>query len=683
MKRRDFITTATLGSLFYASKGVLPARDFSGLEIKETNLLDPLIPFPFKYFPELEKEMLSYIIELNKHYGFRRFLFTGPTKEFRYTGFPDKKVFIDLGERILNVKKQLTDYDIEIGWWCATTIRIGKGKFQNIIRDDGSIAQEACCPLDANYRETFSDYIATVAQIANPFLINFEDDFHLSGGCFCPLHLEEFSKREGKHYSREELQILFGSKTLDGYRLNESWGKLKRDSLAGLATSVREKVDKIAPETRLCLCQSGASERDGNFTEDVTKAFAGSTRPIVRVYGSSYFSDDPLDIPKSIFNVLYQRQHLPDNFELIHESDTFPHTRFFMSSRKLKTLMTAAFAYGLDDSLLYVNQYLENPVEEDGYREMYLKEARRLSILKQIAQKCTVEGCEIFRKPTTSFNWVNIMGRHGIPYTSKGGKVKLVSGNIIEQMERNEITELLSGNVFLDGYSALLLCQKGYSNLIGVEISTREDTLLPPFYERVVNPEKISNIKNRLMYNYAWAFNKDNRDCFYQIKALTGTEVITEFTNSKNEPFYPALTRFENKLGGRVAVMSYNLNDNYINTRCISLFNYTKKEIMRQIIEWLGKEPLPVFVKNIPNAFCIFGRSKSNDYAITVVTGLNSDTFNSLSLEVSNEWVDSQIQMLNNNGDWQTVKTEKQERTITIYEKISVMNPIILRLNKV
>ena len=681
MKRRDFITTTALSSLFFSTTGFFSACTFSPVEAKERNLIDPLIPF--QYHPELEKEMISYIIELNKHYGLRRFLLTGPSKEFRYTGFPQKKVFSDLGEQILNVKKQLAGYDIEIGWWCVTTIRIGNGKFQNIIRSDGSIAQEACCPLDLEYRKTFSNYVATVVQIAKPFWINFEDDFHLSGGCFCPLHLEEFAKREGRYYSREELQTIFASKTSDSFKLQQSWDRLSRDSLADLAASVREKIDQIAPETRLCLCQSGASERDGNFTEAVTTAFAGKTRPVVRVFGSSYFSDNPIEVPQSIFNPLYQRQHLPENFELIHESDTFPHTRFFMSSSKLKTLMTAAFTYGIDDSLFYLTQYLENPLEEEGYREMYLKEAKRLSTLKLAVQECTVEGCEIFRKPTTSSNWVNITGRHGIPHTTKGGKVKLVSGNIIEQMDETEILELLKGSVFLDGHSALLLCQRGFSELIGVEISSREDTLLPPFYEGICHPENFPSIKNRLMYNYAWAFNKDNRDCFYQIKALNGTEVLTEMLNSKNEPFYPALTLFENRLGGRIAVMSYNLNDNYINTRSISIFNYSKKELIRQTIEWLGEEPLPVFVKNIPNAFCIFSRSKSNNYAIVVVTGLNSDTFDSISLDVAPEWIQSQVQMLNSRGVWETINTKKQQNTMTINEKLSVMDPMIFKFNKV
>jgi hypothetical protein len=244
------------------------------------------------------------------------------------------------------------------------------------------------------------------------------------------------------------------------------------------------------------------------------------------------------------------------------------------------------------------------------------------------------------------------------------------------------VENLLMGSVFLDGSAAFLLSKRGYSKLIGAELSSREDTILPPFYEGISDPEKYANIKNRLMYNYVWAFNSGNKDAFYQIKALANAEIVTEFLNSKNQSLFPAMIRFKNELGGHVAVMAYDLNDNYINTRCISIFNYPKKELMRQTIEWLGGEALPVFVKQIPNTFCIFNRSKSNDYAIILIMGLSSDSFDSFSLDVAPEWINSQFKLLNSNGEWANVQTEKKDRTIKIKAELSLMDPVILMLTK-
>ncbi len=687
LSRRNFIwrtigSTAaiTMGTKVFSAEKELKEIVGEGNLEESMNILDPIIPFEF--YPDLEKEMLDYIITLREQYGFRRFLLTGPSKESRYTGFPEKQVFRDLGELILRVKKQLANYDVEIGWWCVTTIRIGKGPFQSIVRADGSVANEACCPLDADFRKTFSEYIGTVVEIAQPFWINFEDDYHLSGGCYCPLHLDEFAKREKRYYTRDELVAIMKKKTPEAKRLRHAWGELSRDSLAGLAASVRTRVDQIAPETRLCLCQSGNDEREGNFTEAVTLAFAGNTRPAVRAHGSSYFSDSPLDLPKTVFSPLYQRQHLPPDFEIIHESDTFPHTRFFMSASKLKSLMTAVFAYGLDDSLFYATQYLPNPLEEEGYLKMFQKESRRLSALKLSVQNCKVDGCEIFRKPEASSNWVHITGRLGIPHTSEGGKVKLISGDIIDRLSEQEINDLLQGSVFLDGHAALLLSQRGYSKMIGAEVSSRKDTKLHPFYESIRNPEEYKNVHNSWMYNYVWAFNSSNKDAIYQIRPLEGAEIVADLVNSENQSFYPGMVRFENELGGRVAVMAYNLNDSYIYTRCISIFNYSKKELIHQVIEWLGKEPLPVFVKQIPNTFCIFNRSVSNDYAIAVIIGLSSDSFDSFSLDIAPEWINSRFELLHNNGMWKSADTESENRTLKVNTGLSLMSPVVLRFTK-
>lgn len=653
------------------------AEDFSTSD-RDDRLIDPIIPVEF--FPGQEKKMLSYLIDLRKRYGLRRFVLIGPSKEFRYTGFPGEHVFRALGDQVLSAKKQLAPHDIEMGWWCTTTIRIGKGPFQSIIKIDGSVVNEGCCPLDPHYRKAFSDRVGIVVETAKPFLVNFEDDYHLCEGCYCPLHLAEFAKRQSRFYSRGELQRIFQERSPEAIRLKQDYARLKVDSLEQLASSVREKVDTIAPATRLCLCQSYSSYRDGNFTEAVTLAFAGKTRPAVRLAGTSYFSDDPLNIPANVFNCLYMRQHLPENVELIHESDSFPHTRFFMSSSKLASFMTAAFVYGFDDSLFYATQYLENPLEENGYLNMYLKERRRFSALKRVAKDGIIEGCEIFESPGTRSGWVHVVGRLGIPYTSTNGNVKLVSGDIVEYMTDGEIRELLQANVFLDGYSAYVLCSRGYGSLIGTEVMSREETVLPPFFESIRHFENRGNISNRLMYNYVWAFNSGNKDAFYRLSPHTDATVITDFVNSKNEPLYPGLIQFKNALGGRIAVMAFDLGDRYVYTRAISLFNYSRKALMRQTIEWLGSEPLPVFVKQLPNIFCIFSRLKSADSAIVVLTSLGADLHHSFTLKMAPRWNGAGCQLLNARGKWEPVDAEFSDNTITIRTTLALMCPVILRL---
>ena len=59
-----------------------------------------------------------------------------------------------------------------------------------------------------------------------------------------------------------------------------------------------------------------------------------------------------------------------------------------------------------------------------------------------------------------------------------------------------------------------------------------------------------------------------------------------------------------------------------------------------------------------------------------------SDPFDSITLDVAPEWLDSKFELLNNNGKWDIIKVESQDRTIKVTTKITLMNPVIIKFNK-
>ncbi len=133
----------------------------------------------------------------------------------------------------------------------------------------------------------------------------------------------------------------------------------------------------------------------------------------------------------------------------------------------------------------------------------------------------------------------------------------------------------------------------------------------------------------------------------------------------------PGLVRFKNSLGGRVAIIAYDLRGN----RSSSVFNYKKKELIKQTIEWLGNTPLPIFVKDNPNAFCVVNESINGEYTVATVVSMCADTFDSYTLEVSPELAEAKIEVLGNSGLW-----EKRE-VIRMAEKLnSGMNFTIYHL---
>ena len=657
----------------------------------KSTCVNPIVPF--KFYANREKEMLAEMLELKREFGLRRFFLTGPGLGVRLTGFPPVQVYRDFGEQLLRVKNELAPNDIEVGWWCAPSLKSGKGIYQNITGIDGKVSEISSCPLDSGFREIFSDNVAIIAKIAKPFMIQFEDDYELSNhvgvpfGCFCPLHLEKFGQTQKCYYSREDLLNIFSEVTPESIRLRRAWAELGCESLTSLATLIREKVDAVAPETRMALCQPGCADFDGNMTEPVTRAFAGKTRPAVRLYGSSYSSDNGVQIPRIIFHALYSKQHLPEDFELFHESDTYPHTRFFMSSSKMKTIMTSMFSYGLDDSLFYTTQYLDHPTEENGYSIMFKAEAKRFNALKAAVSDCSVEGCQIVYQPfehtvvpcnsRPSLNaWVSILGRFGIPYTSKGGKVKMISGTNTKFMSDEKINELLQGSVFLDGKAARDLTERGFGELIGAEVVPGGKATF--CHEGIRDVADFKDIKGRLMYNFLFAPAGSEGGSFYELKPLDEAEILTDFLDPSENPVIPGMIRFENKLGGRVAITAFDLDNN----ESSAVFNYRKKEVVRRTIEWLGRSPLPVCVTKIANVFCIFNKSNANDQAVVTITNLSTDTYESIDLNVAPEWIGSSIEQLNDDGKWIVVKVISKDNNININTKLTVMNPVVLKMTK-
>lgn len=702
MDRRNFLKASALSSVALGLGTPFTLGSNSPEKIAETivnnQIIDPIVPF--RFFAKEEKNMFAQMIEMKEKYGLRKFLLTEPMDEIKLLGYPSNAVYQEIGKKVLYVKETLKKHDIEVGWWCAPSIRSGgNGPYQYITDLSGKIADASPCPLDPKLKEDFSTNVATVVKIARPFRIQFEDDYELSWqppnvsfGCFCPLHLEEFSKRQNKKYTREQLLEIFKTETEESIRLRRAWAELSKDTMVGLATAIRQKIDEVAPDTIICLCQAGASDLDGNFTREVAQAFAGKMRPSVRLYGSNYGNDNLLSLPSTLFHALYCRQHLPDNFEFLHETDSYPHTRYFTSSNTMKCLLTSIFSYGFDDSLFYATQYLDNPLEDKGYVEMIRDERTRLSTLKQDVRDCELAGCEIVYDPSSHVlrkytgthplplgnAWVQIAGRFGIPYTTKSSdkNVKLVSGRIIELMSASEIKLMLSGGVFLDSVAAECLYQKGYGAWIGVkhiEIGTEANFVS----ESIRHSEKYPSISGRSMYNFIFAPAGVEGGGFYRIQPSNHAEVVTDFMDTKQNPVIPGLMTFENELGGRIAIMAFDL----AGTSSSTLYNYKKKELVKDIIGWLGKKELPVCVIEQANVFCIFNHSKDGRYGVATITNMTADTYSSVNIEVAEEWRNTRVEFLGADGVWEYCKT-KPDKIKRIAVAQATLSPVVLKLTK-
>lgn len=625
--------------------------------------------------------LLPHILELNKRWGIQKILLTSPSKKIRIAGFPGLDVYEQIGEQLAQIIEATRPLGMDVGWWCLGTLKTGRSGYQNIVGLDGTASVISSCPLDANLTQGLSDRIATVARIAKPSTILLEDDFELSNhpgiqlGCFCPAHLQAFAKQQGRNYAREELHAIFQTNTAQSVELQKQWAQLSRQTLTDLAAAIRVAVDRVSPESRIGLCQPGCADRDGDMTASVAQALAGEhTRPLIRVYGTSYSSNDSAqELPLEMFHALYSAQHLPKHHELIHETDTYPHTRYFASAARIESQLFNACASGIPGTFLHAIQQLDDPFEEQGYLNKINEVLPRLNTMVKEIDACHRVGCEIVFRPNGCSAWAGVLGRLGMPFTSKKGTAKLLSGVTVNQLADYEIEALLSGGLFVDGQAAHLIAQRGYGDCLGVDIKPGSNPQF--FYEQIRDDAGFENLKSKKIYNMLYAAAGGEKYDYYQLATLPGTQTLTEFMSPEHTPVQAGLTRCTNRLGGRVVVMAGELRNN----NSSSIFSYRKKEMIRQLINWLDEGAMPAVVMNAPNVFITCNRANEKKHLIVTLTNLCADTQEQYTLHCEQPWINAQVLELSSQGAWQATAVAWDGKQCTIESSFAVMRPRVFK----
>lgn len=665
---------------------------------------------PFLFVEKKKEEMLDTMRKLKKEAGLNKFIIVFPQWNGESKQSSAQTAFEKFGDLILEVRQRLANEGIEVGWWCSPTLSVGpeENTYQKIIGIDGAASRRANCPLDKRYIELLSGYVQTVARRGSPPFIFFEDDYEVSNhdvvryGCFCPLHLKRYSVQMGLSttLSREELEVVFRRGDEQSVDYRKAWARLMKDSLAELAGSVRTAVDEVAPTTRMALCQPYTCDFDGDFTEAVARAFAGNTRPLVRLFGSDYHSDVADNFPALTFHLLHSKETLGDGIELIHESDPYPHSRFFFSAAKLRSLITLALFYGLDGSQTYVTQYTDGPLEEEGYFKMVGRSRSFFAELKRSVKGAQLVGPRILYRPfahayrpikgnqapiQVNPAWASVLGRFGIPYSIKSetGPV-MICGEEVLDLSNDELMELLSGGAFLDGLAAFYLCKKGLGDLIGAEV-----TKLAGSHTDNITHERLTehavwreNTSGERMYFTNLAATVHQESVLFQLGRLDeAAKVLSEFVDENDHVVAPATVIFTNRLGGRIAINAYNLHLNH----SASIYNYKRKEQFRGIIEWLAGRNLPIYADKNPNVFVSAQDHKDTGDKLAAIFNMSLDPLEQLSLAMDSSWKKTYVYTLNDDGKWMLLEDMEwiQNDTNKYYMCFScahtTLHPVILR----
>lgn len=659
----------------------------------DSKRLDIMVPVRLDPQTDTCDSIAKQIKYQHENYGFKRFAFFALSKGWRSIGYPPREHYIECANLAAEVKKQLASCDVECGWFLALTLKSGASEeFTSPVKADGTKHPFSSCPLDPGFRKRFAEDVALFAKIVKPAFIFTEDDFSIEAvsGCFCEHHLKEFAARQGRYYSREELTAIFAQKTPASYRLLREWRELAKDSLVGFAQAMRTELDKESPEIPMGYMQSGGADYDGDATEAIARALAGPDHtPFSRLFGTFYCGVDVKRIPEELYHPLYSKQHIREPFRFYHESDAYPHTKFYTAGVHMKAIMGTAYAYGFDGSVFFTGQIEGESGKGSVYGEMYAEEDKRFNEVYRIAKQCELKGVEIEYDPfwntadeaysTINPLWVRSIGRFGIPFTSLTSQVAFWDVRQAKYAEHDTIMDRLSKGLILDGEAAKCLCERGYGRYLGVAVGEDVITGTNLIYdlgahEEICEPFATEGKPRRMPA--AHMFSPPGNGKWLELTVTdSGCEVVTEAYTFQKKLITPAMTRFENELGGRIVVMSLTLDGN--NSQ--ALFNYERQRLLQELVVWCSDEY--VLAKEAPDVFVIANEAKNSGQEdfIGMLTLINlcEDPLKQVELHLPPHWKQAgDWCILQQNGEWQDVAYTETDDGIVIHCELRYCEPV-------
>ncbi len=657
--------------------------------------LDVIVPISIDLDWISVGKVVKDILEQQKNYGISKFMLSCPGAGWRSEGYPPQERIIELANMFVEIKNQLTPYNIELGWWNTLTIKSGQSKdFSGVIKSDGEKHPFGNCPLDENFKKRFSEDIALFAKISEPMFIFLEDDYSIRAmtGCYCEKHLSEFAKRQGRFYSREELVAAENSARDKDIELAQEWRALLRDSLVGLAERIRQELDKYTPHIPAGIMQSGASDFDGDTVEGVAKALAGENHiPFARLYGAFYDTFQTKDIPELLYHSLYNKQHIKDDFIFYHETDTYPHIKFFTAASHIKAMMATVYSYGFDGSTFQTQQLLDCANEEDVYGRMWNSERIRFNAIHQVVKQCDLKGAQIKYHPfwNTSncieeggeSSWIKVLSRFGVPYVTNNSNVAFWDSRQAKYQNDTEIMSALSKTLFLDGDAAKVLCDRGYGKYLGVNVGgdvLDGNTIRYDLGAREVICDKFARDGKGKNMPSAHMYNPLGNGKMLEVTPIDKKcEVVTEFYNFKKQRISASMTRFENSLGGKIIVMGLTINGN----KSHALYNYRRQRLIEDMLVWADCDF--AFVKEAPEIFMIDNRAKDTEKSgfrgMFTLINFCEDELDKVSIYLPKTLRDlSSVYVLTQSGEWQETEFKTNPDGVELKRKIDYLSPVYI-----
>jgi len=274
---------------------------------------------------------------------------------------------------------------------------------------DGQMNLGSYCPLCENVQAVAADWIRRLGQ-TGASLIQLDDDYRYGfrGGefCVCEKHQKVFTEELGEPFDAKRMKAALTSGGPNSWR--DAWLRVRGRDLNNFAKMLRDALDEVNPQVRLSACAVFSTwDMDGVDALTLSKTFAGSTKPYLRLIGAPYWAALHIFYESRLgtvceFERLEQSWCKDSGVEIMCEGDVYPRPCYLVPACYLEGYDQVMRASGTSDGILkYMFDYVSSPDFETGYMERHLEDQPLFDVIQNTLSDKQAVGVTVFEPMKT------------------------------------------------------------------------------------------------------------------------------------------------------------------------------------------------------------------------------------------------------------------------------------------
>lgn len=513
---------------------------------------------------------------------------------------------------------------------------------------DGSCLHNLPCPMDPKLDAYIDLFFGKLAAAGADYLYMDDDLRYMNNtvgnslGCFCPLHLKRFSGLTGKEWTADTLR----EAVLNDPELRRTWVRFNGARLEDIAVRIGQAAKRVNPAVRLGLmvpCVSGIP-LSGNDLVKTAENIAAGSRTLLRPCIGPYQDYNRKMVFAGLYHLEMTRKIFGSSADYTPEIETSPSTAVSKSGTVARLYMMQGLLNRMNAPLFTTVGYCgDTPYLEPRYLRM-LKDSAPFfrSVLRHAPEPSARRGIGLFSNLNAPMQYQapvknitrlyfpacvlhDVLDSAGLPHTYEKSPVSFLCGIHAAALSRQEAEEVLRGGVFLDALAAEILIGKGLGSLIG----TGAGIPLPyAAAEKCVMTEVFGSYTGSYMQSRIAPQGSIRR-----FVPEPGAEEVSAFMDHDLNYLYPAVIRFRNRLGGRIAVLPYEIQETADTTAVYHLICHQRQRMFHALTDWMDPALLPCRLPDGSETVMQYWREKER--SVLVLTNIAYDVYDSCELKSS------------------------------------------------